>query len=289
MGNNSETIYTTPVDVYSQAASTGGKTWQDAFPIPVLTTGGAYTINGSLSGNHTENWYKLTPESSATYRFSIDPEYSVQSYIAGTDGAPATIGNYSGVCNLDAEAGKTYYIRVHSTSDNTGIYTLTIRVPLSTDGRSFVVGLGGNKYYADFRDGGKLYRSSSDYTNAVKLSDTKITWLAGAGQTLYFNADGKLRSLNIVTQTETETELLPVNAFYIVTDGTNLYYSNWSDSGKIYRYEIATGTNTLVCHDEGAYLSLTETDITYQNGYDNCRIHKVPKTALNVSTGTLIQ
>ena len=81
----------------------------------------------------------------------------------------------------------------------------------------------------------------------------------------------------------------PVNAFFIVTDGTNLYYSNWSDCGKLYRYEIATGTNTLVCHDEGAHLTLTDTEITYQNGYDNCRIYKVSKNASNVSAGTLVQ
>ena len=81
---------------------------------------------------------------------------------------------------------------------------------------------------------------------------------------------------------------LNVDAKYIVADENNIYFSNWTDSGKLYKGYL-NPDNTMVfekiCNDIVSWITVDGDYIYYKNNLDRNQIYRVLKTATNLITG----
>lgn len=148
------------------------------------------------------------------------------------------------------------------------------------NGKAFPTAIGDDTYYANFKDGGKLYKDTS------KLTETPALWLCTDGTDLFYNSQG-----SIYKYAGTAMLLNAVNAYYIVSDGAYLYFSNWSQGGKLYRLN-QNQTNAvpeLMCRDIGKGLSVNGDYLYYYNILDGGKMYRILKTATNTQSGELVQ
>ena len=221
------------------------------------------------------HWYSFQPRSTGQYSISKTGAATVELYNA--DGTVLPNNDLTDGQAINLTYPHSYLIKV---SGAVGDYSFTINAPSQTNGRAFDTTIGGNNYYANFKDGGKLYM------NTTKLTDTPAMWLCAGGNTLFYNSQG-----SIYKYAGTAMLLNAVNAYYIVSDGAYLYFANWSQGGKLYRLN-QNQTNAvpeLMCRDIGKGLSVNGDYLYYYNILDGGKMYRILKTATNTQSGELVQ
>lgn len=228
-------------------------------------------ISGQIAYTDQVDEYVFSPIKSGNYTFSKSGQGSVDLY----EDNNLILADIPTDTTLSFKYPNKYYFKVHGI----GTYSIRLNSPeAGSTGHAFDTTIGSNTYYANFKDGGKLYM------NTTKLTDTPAMWLCTDGSSLFYNSQGSLYKYS-----GSAMLLAPVNAYYIVSDGSYLYFSNWSDGGRLYRSDLM-GTNlACICKDIGTWLSINGEYIYYYNSLDGGAQYKVLKTMTNAAQGEKVQ
>jgi alpha-tubulin suppressor-like RCC1 family protein len=237
-----------------------------------------------LSFNSSDNaWYKFVPKLTGQYRINISSNYNAELYeknISGLTDIPLSDSIYLAY-------PKQYYLKISAPTITDNSFTLEISGNSNkTLGKAFEVSIFNDRYFSNIRDCGKLYKNQNKVDNTESLN--AVSWLCNFNNILYFNANRRLIRLQDTSYVVIGND---IDARYIVADESNIYFSNWSDGGKIYRGSLSednTMTFVKICNDSASWLNIDGDYLYYKNGLDNGKTYKVLKTAQNLLTGTLV-
>ena len=237
--------------------------------------------NFSIGSSGAEAWYKFVPKVNGTYSINI-PEGYVAEVRENMNGITNVI---SAENQLYMSYPKIYFIKVTSLDGSGGHFTLHISSTNSkVSGKAFYTTILNDEYYSNIKDNGILYK------NGEKLNLLNpVTWLCDFNNTLYFNAQGHLRKLS-----ESSFDIVgnSVDARYITSDENSIYFSNWSDSGKLYKGTLTTDGQmefTKICEDSVSWIVAENDYLYYRNTLDGNRVYRILKTEKNSQTGELIE
>ena len=244
---------------------------------PIIDITNANTsISASIDVPDEEDWFRFCPRYGDTYTFTVSEGFSMDLYKMER-GQLTPLTNTSG---MEMTYPNCYYIKITMPQSGTGQYTLSVSGETQgPNGRAFETQIGDSVYYSNLNDGGKLYKNTSPIT---AVTDAPLRWLCAAGTTLYISAGETIYSFNGTTATPMIENIV---AYYLVADGTDLYFSNWSDSGRIYKYSAGSAQPALICKDSASWLQIEDGYIYYYNGLDGGQLYRVSKTAQQAATG----
>lgn len=208
------------------------------------------------------------------------------------DGNSKIISSHVFPCHFNGNDSDTFTGFVNVPSDNSAAFAKimvwdasclmpycdpVVLIPKINAAKAFSTIVNGAEYYSDMSDNGSLYKDDTKVYNPLS------TWLSAGSSFVYFNSDG-LKSLNTVN--DTVDSLCNGNPYYIVSDGNNIFYADWNDGGRIYKY--TSGAPILVCKDSALNLEINGDYLHYKNVKDGGKLYRVLKTAENES-GTEIE
>jgi len=161
----------------------------------------------------------------------------------------------------------------------------TLTVPLGEGGaagseKEFLITVNGNEFYSNMASGGRLYK------NGDPIYENAATWLALAGNYIYFRSSGltvytdeigifpnRLKRWNL-SENRVEAIRTKCNPFYIVTDGNDIFYANWNNGGRIYRHS-PNGSSVLKVDEVGINLRIEGSYLIFENALKRRKIHNV--------------
>ena len=264
------------------------------------TEGGSFSFSFTLSETAAEGQYNVTLSGdgvstplSLNFTYSKETEGEPYDYYLEkiSDNKYLFIPKYNGVYEFESEGDislsvdengvvkeveptsvlkypEKYYIEVE---DNC---TVSVKKTGNYKGeKSFE----SNGYYSKMSDGASLYSGENKVYSGV------TTWIYADG-IVYFNENG-LKAYDAQTG-EAETLLTGVKPYFIVSDGSAVYFSDRLKNGKIYVYK--DGEKTLVCHDSASWLRIQDNYIYYFNLLDGGKLYRVEKNAVNKQSGTIV-
>ena len=240
-----------------------------------------YTLYISDSGQPA--WYKFVPKYSGLYSLYITSGLNEEIYV-----------NKNGIFQrveledvIYMSYPQTYYIKIPPRST----YTQFILKVAGNDinksaGNAFETIISSNKFFSYINDSGKLYKDQTVLKNTANIHP--INWLCNFNGSLYFNANGSLMKLTDTSYMVVGEE---IDARYITADEECIYFSNWSDSGRIYKGSIAESGEIIfekICNDSASWITVDSDYLYYKNALDRNRNYKVLKTSENIETGELV-
>lgn len=237
--------------------------------------------NLQLSKSRDDVWYMVAPKYNGSYTLELTNGYTAELYKQT---------NHKTELLPQSEAytltyPNTYYIKVSSA--RSGTFSLSLSGGESRLSGKMFDFLNANGYYANINDLGRLYHNTNIVSDLENIFP--ISWICVLNDKLYFNYIGHLCYMS--------EEMSPIllfenlNAKYIVSDSNNLYFSNWSDGGKIYRIVFSDETAEIekVCDDKGSWLTVDGTYIYYQNNLEDSKQYRILKTATNAKSGEALE
>lgn len=278
-----------PGGLYDHLAVTkAGQTPSPAYHDTTPTFENAFDISGStgtygyINEPNKEEYYKFIPSETNVYELSLATNtiLSLDLYRkAGSTYELITSNQENGVTTPNKllsnalNQGETYYLKVKHISGAVGDYKLCISKQYAAILPRVV--LHGGTYFSDTAAGSRLRFTLNNSEQANTVYDKATLWMATLGNTLVFssrdeNGDHAILAFDGIQVTTIRKD----NAFYLVSDGTYLYYSNWNDSGSIYRMTL-DGNAEKLCADEGAWLYLENGYLYYQNGNDGGALYQI--------------
>ena len=230
-------------------------------------------------------WFSALPKYAASYTFTKSENLTVELYKYNRGVNTLVNANLANGATVSMKYPEQYYLKCYMTdqTQKPGAYWFAFHQSgAQTNGRGFEVSIGGSSYYANYADGGKLYKGGA------RLTDTPVSWLCAAGGNLYYNTGGGVCKYDTSAGTHTAFGS-KFHAYFMVSDGSYLYFANWSDGGRLYRCSLTGSGLTCICKDIGAYLELDGSYLYYQNSLDGGKIYRVSKTASNRTRGELVR
>lgn len=235
-------------------------------------------VTDSIDFPDDVDWYMFTSPRRGTYSYQITSEYKMELY----DSKDHPIRGYSGEAfKMGMEHLRTVYIKVTKTTAGLGNYVLNIGYHISykdvkRERRAHLVTMNGNEYYSDLYDNERLYKNETPLTNesveAICVKDSII----------YFSTNNAIYKL----ENDTVSQLINnINAKFIVADKNKIYFSNWTDGGKIYAVDLATNMLAKICNDAGVQLYLSGNYIYYYNVNQGSVRYRTLKTAQDHPVG----
>ena len=224
------------------------------------------TVNLSWTaaqGGTGEVTYHIFIDGVETTYYTSDTYYTIPDLIPDTLYTFKIIANYGALITLE--------------SNEIEVVTSEVFVPVINE-KSFLVTVNGEEFYSNMTDGGTLYRDD------VQIYNVLSTWLVEGNGYIYFNSNG-LKRINM--SNNVPESLADCNPYYIVSDGNNIFYADWNDGGRIYKY--TTGAPVLVCKDSALNLEINGDYLHYRNVKDGGKPYKVSKNAVNAESGTEIE
>ncbi len=255
-------------------------------PLPT-SSGDTVLFNTSMSGTFSNNilqkQFSISPKYPMSYQFSKNSSVTANLYQNKYGTSELIAENLATGSKVWLEYPGQYYLIVSTESAGNNRYNFSFSDTKSrkTDKKHSVT-VGADEYYISIANQGKLYKNGSVVESC---SHTNITWLIATNQNLYYCTGNAIYQLSGTNETKLLDNVL---AYYLVTDGNNLYYVNWSDDGAIYRYSFSDASNVCVCRDAAAWLELKEDKIYYLNQKDSNKTYYVPKNSINISSGTAV-
>lgn len=83
-----------------------------------------------------------------------------------------------------------------------------------------------------------------------------------------------------------------IDARFILSDENNIYFSNWSDSGKLYKGVLSEDGMSMeftkICDDSISWMAIEDNYIYYKNLLDGGEIYRIEKTAVNAENGEVV-
>lgn len=198
-------------------------------------------------------------------------------------------------CHLNGNDSDTFAGFINVPADNTASYAKImvwdseflmpycapiVLMPKFGNSKAFSTLINGSEFYSDMSDNASLYK------DGVKVYAPKSTWLSAGNNLVYFNSDG-LKGFHTVS--ETVDSLHNGNPYYIVSDGDSIFYADWNDGGKIYKYTFGNDEPILVCKDSAIGLEIIGNDLQYKNVKDGGKPYRVSKNAVNAEYGIEIK
>lgn len=233
----------------------------------------------SVEQSNDSAWYYLEPKYSGLYTVDISEGFNIELYektINGLESVSVNEENYLAY-------PKKYYLKISPDDSLSGCFTLEISgIESKLKGKAFETNIMNDVYYSNINDSGRLYKNQSIVTNTETMYP--VSWLCSFNGCLYFNAGG---SLNRLTSNSYETVGSDIDARYLTADDTNIYFSNWSDGGRIYRAALQDNAMVFekVCNDSASWLEVHGDYLVYKNNLDNNKMYKILKSAQNALTG----
>lgn len=139
----------------------------------------------------------------------------------------------------------------------------------------------GNLYYVNLSDNGFIYKIDDDGDDREKKGDFEnCEYLSFLDENIFFEfADSDSgRIYNPYKIDDDFDNLVKLNdddVEGLISDGEYLYYSNWSDGGKIYKMKI-DGTEKIKLNDTySGFLNVYDGWVYYINDNDNYKIYKM--------------
>lgn len=205
--------------------------------------------------------------------------------IAGFFGFDEKIGSYGGnIVNGGLVAENDDYIFISSTSGkDTGIFRKAKSdgelVKISDDTSGFINLKGSYVYYVNWSENGKIYKMDFDGDDKEKVNDFEQCEYLGFGEEgafFEYAEQGNIYSpyrfennfKDVVKINSDDTEGL------VYCDGY-LYYSNWSDGGKIYKMKADGSEKTVLNDCYSNYINVSGEWIYYSNSDDGNKIYKM--------------
>lgn len=279
LGDGRKFYASEPTLVVGQISDTQGDVMTDAHKIVAN-----HTVTATLSGPTDTDWYVFQPKYSGVYTFSTTA-YAV---LYNADGSFVD-GNSSLVNSRQVTLTypNTYYLYLFDRGvayNSTATYTLRVNgIAVKNNHKAYTTMVSSNEYYSNLSDGGKLYKGNQAVTQVINYP---VSWLCASGNNLFYSAADAIFKFDGTT----ETKLIDsVKAYYLTTDGTNLYFANWSDGGKLYRCSVSGEGLTMVCKDVGTWLKAEGEYIYYNNSLDKGQRYRILKTSTNQSAGELVE
>ena len=197
------------------------------------------------------------------------------------------IGNSGGnIANSGMIAENDEYVFISSLSGNkNGIFKKSKNdgtvTKICEDRAIYLNFYDGDLYYVNLSDNGFIYKINDDGDDREKKGDFEnCEYLSFLNENVFFEfADSDSGNIynpykidddfdNLVKLNDDDVEGL-------ISDGKYLYYSNWSDGGKIYKMK-ADGTEKTKLNDTySGFLNVYDGWVYYTNDNDNYKIYKM--------------
>lgn len=275
LGDGRTFYRSTPYRIPRFVSGDGNGTIADAVEIDTDTI-----VYLSVDSVNNFSWYRILPKYSGLYNINITEGYDIELYEKTNDGMQGISIGSEVLLNYPIE----YYIKVSKKFGN-GSFSLEISGKNNlASGKAFETFVLNDTYYSNIRDFGKLYKNQSILSNTQNIN--AVSWLCSLNNVLYFNAN---RSLNKLSNDSYTIVGENIDARYIVSDDENIYFSNWSDGGKIYKGTADLQNDTMffekVCNDSASWLRVDGNYLYYKNNLDNGKTYRILKASQNLVTG----
>lgn len=248
LGDSFSNYVRTPIMVFGDVNDAEGNSKNDAHRIVANHTITAHTTTAT-----DEDWYEFQPKYNGTYTLNVNGANFWMILPDGTTTFNSSIemvypNRYKIAVVKREYVQTTYSIRINSIANktNTKAYETTV---------------GSDIYYSNLSDGGKLYKGTQAVAAA---SNYPVKWLCSSGNTLYYSTNNAIYKFDGTAETKLVDN---VKAYYLVTDGSYIYFSNWSDSGYLYKCSVNGVQDTLsrICKCTGTWLEIKSDGKLYFN------------------------
>lgn len=236
-----------------------------------------------LSIGDSAAWYKFYPKYSGNYSLTSSTGFDVSLYEKKLD----TLKDITIENTIYLSYPNEYYVRV-SPNGSQRICTLEIS-PLNgkRTEKAFEVMMNNHNYYSNLADDGKLYKDGAKVEAPENVN--AVSWLCEFNGELYFSANGWLSKL-IDDSFEPVGSL--IKAKYTVADDKAIYFSNWSDSGKLYKGFISSDGIMIfekMSDDIVSWIYVNGNYLYYKNALDKNKVYYVNKTITGTQTGQALE
>jgi len=238
-----------------------------------------------ISNSADPAWFYFTPKYNSVYDVELSEGFDAEIYKKNY-GQLILIEETEGVY---MEYPYEYYVKITPDSDEYGEISLSVigDAYAKTTGKAFVVVRPLDEVFANVKDFGRMY------VNEIPVSGMSfvypVSWLCEMNDILYFNDGYNLAMYENEAYTIVGENM---DVRYIVTDGQKIYFSNWSDSGKIYRgtpYISGEMSFEKVCDDTASWISVNGDYLYYKNALDGNREYRILKNQTDAENGELTE
>lgn len=244
-----------------------------------------YSSNGNLIAkgnvtNITSSVYDYPVLLEIVSSDSITNSYRITGNISN-NGLAATDGEFIYYSNM-ADGGKIYKKSIEGVDE----------YPITEDNAKFINIVGDYIYYSNLSDGGKIYRIKTDGTERTKLNEVLSSYINVVGDYIYY-INGKHNNFiykmpkDNMNSSYAGYPLTYDRASYLIVSGNVAYYSNLSDKGRLYSFDMLNNIKTQYTVSGSSsipgvrYISVTNDGILYAAGYDG-KLYK------SISNGRLL-
>ncbi len=152
-------------------------------------------------------------------------------------------------------------------------------VKISNDISGFINIKGSYVYYVNWSDGGKIYKMDYDGDDKEKIVDFENCEYLGFGDNGAFFEYAEQNNVYSPYRFENDfNDVVKINSDdtegLVYCDGY-LYYSNWSDGGKIYKMKADGSEKTALNDCYSNYINVSEGWVYYSNSDDGNKIYKM--------------
>lgn len=194
----------------------------------------------------------------------------------GSSSSSRVTGNIS---NNGLAASDGEFIYYSNLADGGKIYKKSINgldeYPITEDNARYINVVGDYIYYSNLSDGGKIYRIKTDGTERSRLNNVLSSYINVIGDYIYYVNGAKNSYIYVMSKYNGSVNypLISNRAAYLVVFDNMVYYSNLSDKGRLYSYNLNSSTKTVFTvgssYSPGVrYISVTNDGIVYAAGYD---------------------
>lgn len=135
-------------------------------------------------------------------------------------------------------------------------------------------------YYntSNLSEGIRFKKIDIDGSNRETLFDYKVIPACAADSTLYFsNTTDNSYLLSLRLGSKSTSVLLPEDVYMPVVDGNTVYYIDIHNNYALVRYELATGTKTVLADERTDMFNMSDLYIYYQTAGDTPMLKRVSK------------
>ncbi|KRQ87832.1 hypothetical protein ABG79_00637 [Caloramator mitchellensis] len=180
------------------------------------------------------------------------------------NGLAASDGEFIYYSNL-ADGGKIYKKSINGLDE----------YPITEDNARYINVVGDYIYYSNLSDGGKIYKIKTDGTERTRLNNVLSSYINVVGDYIYYINGSKSSYIYLMSRYNSSVNYPVVSnrAAYLVVFDNMIYYSNLSDKGRLYSYNLNGGAKNVFTvgssYSPGVrYISVTNDGIVYAAGFD---------------------
>ena len=131
-----------------------------------------------------------------------------------------------------------------------------------------------NIYYKEVNDKNNLYYIDKKTNEISKLLDYNVSYMNISDDYIYYSGS----RISRIKTNGTDFKVLSNNsASEMIVEKDWIYYSNESDSGKLYKIRTDGTSNVKISNDNGLFMNIVDDYIYYTNFSDNKSIYKIKK------------